>query len=250
MGIKRMLVFLVVVLTLILSSCSEIEIPENIKEEVRQETQKYTEEQKEVIDEDLAQTPLDAQYTTVTGKNLLEVARGTAIDVYIKYEVTYSATQQTTIQNNISNAILQWLEPLRTMPDGNLLTRNVNFTTSSSAGEVRITLSATVTRSYHNSDCFITCEKSTIVMANNKHFSFKTYLHEFGHAFELGDTYIEDVWSCKASQYSNSVMCQDPAYAAVTDLTADDVRGVRYNYCRVWQTCSSNDYLDFYLWGQ
>jgi hypothetical protein len=55
-------------------------------------------------------------------------------------------------------------------------------------------------------------------------------LHEFGHAFGLLDTYIEDVWTCKKGQ-EDSVMCQGEKYMTLQD---DDIDGVVDSFAKAF----------------
>lgn len=50
----------------------------------------------------------------------------------------------------------------------------------------------------------------------------QTLLHEFGHAFGLGDTYVEGVWNCKPGQ-PIAVMC----HSQFDELQDDDRRGIQ-----------------------
>src|SRR5436309_785422 len=69
-------------------------------------------------------------------------------------------------------------------------------------------------------------------------------LHEFGHAFGLSDTYVEGVWTCAADQ-PEAVMCHN----ATPALRADDIRGVRYEYCKRTGRCDAGAYADAYGGG-
>ncbi len=59
---------------------------------------------------------------------------------------------------------------------------------------------------------------------------YETLLHEFGHAFGLADTYIEDVWSCEGDQ-PDSLMCSGRG-----TLQPDDILGIQEVYCTVFNT--------------
>jgi len=52
-------------------------------------------------------------------------------------------------------------------------------------------------------------------------------VHEWGHAFQLDDTYIEGSPGCKPNQPATSVMCNPRSFTA---LQTDDIRGARQSY--------------------
>jgi hypothetical protein len=53
---------------------------------------------------------------------------------------------------------------------------------------------------------------------------FEVALHEFGHVFEIADTYIEGVWTCQPGE-PHSVMCDNGT--AFSTLQPDDILGIR-----------------------
>ena len=54
--------------------------------------------------------------------------------------------------------------------------------------------------------------------------TFPIPLHEFGHVFQLSDTYIEGVWTCQPGE-PHSVMCDNGT--AFSTLQPDDIAGIR-----------------------
>lgn len=58
--------------------------------------------------------------------------------------------------------------------------------------------------------------------------TFTTVLHEFGHVFGIGDTYIENVWTCQPGQ-ENSVMCGEGRIPE--QLQPDDIGAIQEIYC-------------------
>lgn len=70
--------------------------------------------------------------------------------------------------------------------------------------------------------------------------SYSSIQHELGHAFGLGDAYVEGKWTCQQGQPAISVMCDSPV------LTADDIRAVKWLLCRHTGKCNSQNYEDMY----
>jgi hypothetical protein len=57
---------------------------------------------------------------------------------------------------------------------------------------------------------------------------YAVLLHEFGHIFGLGDTYVEGVWTCQPGQ-ENSVMCGSGGL--FTSLQRDDLNAIQEVFC-------------------
>jgi hypothetical protein len=174
--------------------------------------------------------------------NLMGTIFNSSIRVELKYEGTFSDSAKDTLQKYVRLSILQWLAPLRTyMNQGHRITSNVEFV--SSGANIVVVAKDTPGRSNYDGWCFIVCSGPVITLYQNDVTNYQVVLHEFGHAFGLGDVYIEGVWSCKEEQYKDSVMCKNSS----NYLSADDIRGIRYMYCSVHSGyCNAHDFEDRY----
>ncbi len=244
-------------LSILLAACSSTEIPEETiptgesREAIEMRTgspvavEMSLEEALATAEQELAAQDedegLQPQFTTTTGI-LMSHIRDTSLRIGVDYEDPgrFTNTQKNKFKEHIRNAIRAWLNPLRSMYGGGLITNSIliyDVTNSSNSVDLTVRFPDENGRASYNAGA------KEIVMHANRNDSYMRYLHEFGHAFGLGDAYIEGIWTCQAGQYTQSVMCDDNA---VVDLTADDLRGIKYNYCRTFSNCNSNDYLDMY----
>jgi len=66
--------------------------------------------------------------------------------------------------------------------------------------------------------------------------TFVTVMHEFGHIFALGDTYVEGVWTCQPGQ-PNSVMCGSGGIPST--LQADDINGIQEIFAMAFPDAST-----------
>ena len=187
-----------------------------------------------------AEGGLEPQFTTTTGV-LMDDAKDYAFYIGAVYGSSFTSGERLQFRNNIRAAIRAWLAPLRSMPGGSAITDRIYIydDTSGASGTRDLTVY------FPNVDgrAFYRSSEKKIVLYADDNESYLTYLHEFGHAFGLGDNYIEGVWSCKDGQYVKSVMCNQ---WSAPDLTADDIRGIQYRYCGAFSSCSSAYYEDMY----
>ena len=181
------------------------------------------------------------QFLNTTGV-LMDDVKDYGIVVGVVFDRNFgSAEKKERYKKHIRNAVRSWLEPLRSMPDGDAITNRVfvkdDTKGASGSRDITVVFQNQTGRSKYNSFW------EEITMFSDDHDNFLVYLHEFGHAFGLGDTYIEDVWTCKDGQYTFSVMCD---HEETPQLTADDIRGIKYQYCKAFSSCDRTDYLDMY----
>lgn len=174
--------------------------------------------------------------------NLMGAIFNSSIRVELKYEGTISDSAKETLQKYVRLSILQWLAPLRTyMNQGHRITSTVEFV--SSGGNIVVVANDSPGRSNYDGWCFVVCHGPVITLYQGDVTNYRVILHEFGHAFGLGDVYIEGVWRCKDGQYKDSVMCKNNS----NYLSADDIRGIRYMYCSVHTGyCNAHDFEDRY----
>jgi hypothetical protein len=130
-------------------------------------------------------------------------------------------------RDQVNKAILSWVRPLREVTRHNLVS-NVEIIQSEQECRGQQALDAIVVfgDSVSRSHTF-PARRPRVYMDPNA--NYRTLLHEFGHGFGLGDTYVEGVWTCQRGQ-PNSVMCQ----LKFDDLQSDDIAGVRAIYTKVF----------------
>ena len=118
----------------------------------------------------------------------------------------------------IRDAVLEWVEPLRGLSSLPLVSEvkegcpgdfQVNFLTASRA---------------HT----FPSERPVLNLGNPA--DYPAVLHEVGHAFGLGDAYVEGAWRCEGAK-SESVMCR-PGLEAISEI---DRNGIIQVY-RMWKS--------------
>ena len=244
----------VVLLVAFLAACGSVDVPEEVPSgEVTEQTAMksgssgeaetsleavLTAAQQEI--EAQAEEGLAPQFTTTTGV-LMDDAKDYAFYIGAVYGSNFSSSERLQFRNHIRAAIRAWLEPLRPMPGGSDITDRIyiydDTNGTSSSRDLTVHFPNVNGRAYYRSS------QKKIVMYADDNDDFLTYLHEFGHAFGLGDNYIEGVWTCKDGQYVKSVMCNQ---WSAPNLTADDIRGMKYRYCGEFSSCGSAYYRDMY----
>jgi hypothetical protein len=117
----------------------------------------------------------------------------------------------------VAESMRQWLDAIRGIHPG--VTEKVEFTCDDPDGYVRIRGGS--------GRAFASPGKTTVYNKSK----LGTYLHEFGHAFAcLGDTYRNaTAGKCQSGQ-PHSIMCDG---FLRTDLSADDIAGVREQFKRM-----------------
>ncbi len=124
---------------------------------------------------------------------------------------------------NIQKAVLDWISPLRKFSDD--LSDEVQVGKFKLSNDLTIKLVDGDGRAHYSSFLFL----NEIVLYSKGHDNFGTLLHELGHAFGLGDTYIEGVWTCQPGQ-PPSIMCRIPPYNP--RLEKDDIEGITFLFCK------------------
>lgn len=178
---------------------------------------------------------LQQHYETIPDAipNLLSKAFNSSIRVQIEDGSPNANWQKSQAFMLSRRAILQWLEPLRSyMNQGYRITHNIEYVQS--GGDIVIVLDPQETRSHYEGFCFIFCDGPRLRLQQRDWTDYRVYLHEFGHAFGLSDVYIEGTGVCTEGQYTKSIMC-----SLGSDLSADDIRGIRYKYSQEYPAYSS-----------
>ena len=149
------------------------------------------------------------------------------------------------------NAIFAWAHPLRER-FGHIRQICTIFTDSNSHLTLNIKRGRPGQRAYYRSRYRIlgkTIVSPLIVMYEGSESVAdepRVLVHEFGHAFGLGDTYIEGGrGACKPGQ-PVSRMCRS---RLSEHLSHDDIRGVRNSFCRSSRSCNAANYSDFIGYG-
>jgi hypothetical protein len=130
-------------------------------------------------------------------------------------------TDEGTMQLIVQYAVFDWVSAVQSVASVPLNT-GTEFTCQELDGvplyDVRVVLNAGTGRAWNYGDHIDLFDGSSELFADT--------LHEFGHSFGLGDTYVEGVWSCQPNQ-PTSVMCDN---ASLTALTTDDIQGAQQTY--------------------
>ena len=157
------------------------------------------------------------------------VNAGSTVRVCLSGE--YALNNPTTAQTNITNAIMKWVQGAQQSAVKSLVTAaSIKYVSCSSTHDVEVhwincpdpgwECRASATRGYVR----LYHGKTSL---GHQRDTFDVILHEFGHVFGLGDTYIEGVNACQPGQPS-SVMCQNPVS---NNLFADDINAIGEIYC-------------------
>jgi hypothetical protein len=131
-----------------------------------------------------------------------------------------------------------WFAPLRELPGGADLTRQVVIVQKDE--DIVLQIKPGDGRAYYSTGSMIAKQRIELYELN----TYETLLHEIGHAVGLGDAYVEGIWTCKPGQ-PDSIMCHSDA----SELRADDIRGVRFEYCQRSKRCDENRFKDTYGGG-
>ena len=136
-----------------------------------------------------------------------------------------SSSERQKWSTQIKGAVLKWVEPMRAFTRDRLV-RQVEVRNQPSGCDAQVV----VHRSVHANTRV--GKNPTVNMAASGHFgSYGVLLHEFGHAFALGDTYVPGGVSgqCQSGQ-PQSVMCN----VSYREPQEDDVKGLKVVYDRIF----------------
>ena len=151
------------------------------------------------------------------------------------YELT-QISERELVELAARTAILAWIEPLREISPVELA-RDIVLVDSDP--------DITIHFNDKNKSSFFNPIKGKIVL-NGKftgHHSYKTLLHEIGHAFGLGD--IDVGVGFKTSNATPGPAVMRIPNGRNTELQQDDINGVRYHYCMISKNCSKEDYQTY-----
>ena len=124
-----------------------------------------------------------------------------------------SGSDISTRQKDITSVVMAWIAPLRELTSLPLA-ESVDFVDNG----CRISVSVNSSWPHTNIE-----DPPTVSVGYSGYTgSYNTLLHEFGHAFGLGDTYLTTSGHCKADQ-PQAVMCN----TSFSVLQEDDINGVR-----------------------
>jgi hypothetical protein len=123
-------------------------------------------------------------------------------------------------QDSIRRAIRAWFAGAR-----GAATRQFNNTVTFSCVGQNVTINWDAAQGRAQANWDAGAFRSVDLFSNS---TYTTVLHEFGHVFGIGDTYIEGVWSCHPGQ-ENSVMCGSGGIPDV--LQPDDNTAIQEVYC-------------------
>lgn len=145
-----------------------------------------------------------------------QVRAGNTIGICLQGTGVTSSTRPT-YEGYIRSAIMTWVNGARFYSDVSLVTTN-NVVFGCSGADVTVNWSSSSGRA-HAGFGFVN------MFAGD---DAKVVLHEFGHVFGLGDTYVEGVWNCQPGQ-ENSVMCGNGGL--FSSLQPDDRIGIQEVLC-------------------
>lgn len=143
-----------------------------------------------------------------------------------------------TLKKELPQAVLAWVQPLRSIADQVPLMSKVEIVEQGCSGNIdennkishqsiKITkMDGTVAGTYHHG-----ARNLGHIQLDPYFADYTVLLHEIGHAFGLADTYDSD--GCKFGQ-PNAVMCG--RRAKHVQLLPDDINGVKHNFCKFHET--------------
>ena len=143
-----------------------------------------------------------------------------------------------TRRDQVRDAIMDWVAGIEPSSDTPLMERtDIQF--SCSGEHVRINWSDESGRAN------VEAKSGDVIVCNL--FSGDGYdvvLHEFGHIFGMGDTYVEGVWTCHPGQ-PDSLMC-----TLKTFLAPDDIQGIQEIYALTFPSSSTKRWFGSNAWCQ
>lgn len=122
-------------------------------------------------------------------------------------------------KKNITDVILKWIRPMRAWTTDTLVS-TITFEQNSNCDAVVTAYPGVHANTQISS-------KPVVNMSSSGYFaSYNVLLHEFGHAFALGDTYVNGTSGQCARGQPQSVMCN----TSFSDLEPDDIAGMKELY--------------------
>lgn len=188
-------------------------------------------------EEDVVETKdafMERKFDWLYGSSIVEPATKGPLKVKVEHDAPLSKQWVTLFEKGMNT----WFEPVRRLPGGDELAHRVMIVEKDE--DIVLEVKTGTGRGYYKPGAAFMKQRIEIYDSG----SYETLLHEIGHAMGLGDTYVEGVWSCKPGQ-PDSVMC----HADASDLRADDIRGIRFEYCKRTKRCDANDFKDTYGGG-
>jgi hypothetical protein len=166
---------------------------------------------------------------------MYQAATSRSVRVCVNLRAGVAAARLTTHQNNITPAVQAWVQAAQAVSTPTLTT-TTNFTCTNP--DIRVEVYATTARGTQPADTTVPAiywgrEYTWWPTGGNPYIRLfddstaNTVLHEFGHAFGLGDTYVEGGTGCKLYQ-PNSLMCAPGTFTA---LQPDDINGAHEAFC-------------------
>lgn len=128
-----------------------------------------------------------------------------------------TASNKASKQAILTQAIMAWVDAVRPVSRQPLITA-ADITWTSTNYDIDVNWAGESGRAMAN--CGVSGPAWMVLYHGD---SFEVALHEFGHIFQVNDTYIEGVWTCQPGQ-PHSVMCDGPAF---NTLQPDDIAGIR-----------------------
>jgi len=179
---------------------------------------------------------VERPWSDVLGSSLIEPAtRGP-----IRVRIVNTAAMTKPWADWMRWGVGRWVHALRNLPGGSTLSSYVQFVDSGE--DLTLFVHAGDGRAFYVPGNPLGQQHIEVWEGDSR--GVKVLVHELGHAFGLGDTYVEGTWLC-APEQPTAVMCN----ADTDDLRADDIRGVRFEYCKRTKRCDPHDYRDTYGGG-
>ncbi|MBL9004209.1 MAG: VCBS repeat-containing protein [Myxococcales bacterium] len=170
-------------------------------------------------DEGLAMSRISQVYTVwdkAESYLISQAPAGSTVDVCLKGSGVTSTTRSI-YERHVRSAVMAWIDGVRPASSVRLIgDTDVRF--SCDRPHVTINWSAASGRA--------NAGRGIINMFAGD--DYEVVLHEFGHVFGIGDTYVEGIWSCQPGQ-ENSVMCGSGGLFMT--LQRDDTNAIQEVFC-------------------
>lgn len=137
-------------------------------------------------------------------------------------------------ETHIRNAIIAWVDGARPASTAALITGS-SVVFDCTAPHVTVDWSASTGRAHAGPG-------GASLFAGD---GYPTVLHEFGHVFGIGDTYVEGVWTCDPGQ-PNSVMCGNGGIPST--LQPDDLNAIREVFCMAFEGSCNRRWSSQMVW--
>jgi hypothetical protein len=144
---------------------------------------------------------------------------GNTVRVYLRgSDVT--ASNRSAKETTIRQAIMAWVDAIRPAAKSALIQSTDVVFDSGTNYDVDVNGAGEAGRAMTNPGTETTPAWMVLYTGN----PYEIVLHEFGHVFQLGDTYVEGVWTCQLGE-PDSVMCNNGT--TYNTLQPDDIAGIR-----------------------